>query len=366
MKKLLIAIISVVMMLSVAAVFTACPKNIDVGISMPDAELARWQSDADYLQAEFEKEGYTVEQQIADGTTAMQISQIEGMIAKNVKVLIISAIDSKTLLGVLTQARAAGVIVIAYDRMLMDTPNVDYYCSFDGLLVGVAQAEFIVDALDLENATEAKTIEIFNGSDTDANAKLFYDGAMSVLKPYLDDGSLVVKSGKTAFLDCATEGWKAAVAQARMDTIIANQYAGTEVLDAVLCANDSTALGCSTSLKENYIKAGRTAYPVITGQDCELGNVALMIKDRQSMSVFKDLRVLAKNTKDLVLAVLADDQTALDKVVNDKTNQSNGKKIVPSYIGPVESVTKANYVEKLVTSGYYTQKQIDDQVAGLA
>ena len=321
-----------------------------IGVSMPTQDLQRWNQDGSNMKAELEAAGYTVELQYASNDIATQVSQIETMITNGCELLVIASIDGDSLGTVLAQAKEQGIPVIAYDRLIMNSDAVSYYATFDNYLVGQTQGQYIVDALDLDNAEGPFNMEIVTGDPGDNNVNYFYGGAMDVLQPYIDEGKLVVKSGQTEFEECATQAWDSAKAQDRMDTIIAGNYSDGTNLDAVLCSNDSTALGVANSLAASYTGE----YPVITGQDCDLANVKNLIAGKQAMDIFKDTRTLADQVVTMVEAVLSGEEAE----VNDTESYDNGTGVIPTYLCEPVVVTADNYQEYLIDSGYYTEDQL--------
>jgi putative multiple sugar transport system substrate-binding protein len=268
------------------------------------------------------------------------------MISSGAQVLVIASIDGDSLGTVLAQAKEAGISVIAYDRLIMNSDAVSYYATFDNYMVGTKQGEYIEQQLDLKNAAGPFNMEIFTGDPGDNNARFFYGGAIDVLKPYIDEGKIVVKSGQVDFDKVATANWATENAQSRMDAIISANYADGTKLDAVLCSNDSTALGVTNSLEANYTGD----WPIITGQDCDVANVKNMIAGKQSMSIFKDTRTLAAKTVEMVDAIMK----GTDAPVNDTKTYDNGTGIIPSYLLVPTVVTKDNIQQELVDTGYYT------------
>ena len=232
----------------------------------------------------------------------------------------------------------------------MNSDAVSYYATFDNYKVGQKQGEYLVEALGLENAAEPKNIELFTGDPADNNCVFFFGGAMDVIQKYIDEGKLVVKSGQTAFEQVATANWDSEKAQNRMDTIIAGNYSDGTVLDAVLCSNDSTALGVENALAASY----SGPYPVITGQDCDIATVKNMLNGKQAMSVFKDTRTLATQVVKMVDAVMQGGEAA----INDTSSYDNGTGIIPTYLCEPVVVTIDNYKEMLIESGYYTEDQV--------
>lgn len=362
MKKILIAILSVIMLVSVAATLTACGGSKDVGIAMPTSDLQRWNQDGAALKKGFEDKGFSVDLKFSNNAVTTQINDIENMVTQGVKVLVISAIEGTALGRPLEQAKKKGIIVIAYDRLIMNTPDVDYYTSFDNFAVGVAQGKYIEDKLGLKTleAGQSKNIEFIAGDPGDNNATLFFDGAMSILGDYLKGTSPKLKclSGQTKFEEVSTAAWSSEKAQTRFDTIKGFYNTSDKKLDAVCASNDSTAQGVTASLKSLYTT--KEAFPILTGQDCDKVSVKNMKDGFQSMSVFKDTRTLAKNTVDLVLAVLdGKEQTDLikDKLLNNDSYH-NGIRTVHANISDVVVVTTANIQEMLIDSGYYKASDI--------
>ena len=321
-----------------------------VGVAMPTKDLQRWNQDGANMEAQLKEAGYEVDLQYASNDIATQVSQIENMISSGAKVLVIASIDGDSLGTVLEQAKEAGVSVIAYDRLIMNSDAVNYYATFDNKLVGTKQGEYIRDQLDLDNAAGPFNLEIFTGDPGDNNAKFFYGGAMEVLQPYIDAGKLVVKSGQIDFDKVATANWATENAQSRMDAIISANYADGSKLDAVLCSNDSTALGVTNSLEANY----KGDWPIITGQDCDIANVKNMIAGKQSMSIFKDTRDLAAQTVKMVDAIMMGSEAP----VNDTKTYDNGKLVVPSYLCEPVFADKDSYKKLLIDSGYYKEEDL--------
>ena len=324
-----------------------------VGISMPTKVSARWIADGDNMVKQFTAAGYETDLQYADDNIPNQLAQIENMVVKGVDVLVIAAIDGTTLSDVLAQAAEEGTTVIAYDRLIRDSENVDYYATFDNFQVGVLQASYIRDALDLENTEGPYNVELFGGSPDDNNAYFFYDGAMSILQPYIDSGKLVVGSGQVGMDKVSTLRWSGSTAQARMDNLLSAFYSDARV-DAVLSPYDGISIGIISSLKGVGYGSDDLPMPVITGQDAEVPSVKSIIAGEQTSTVFKDTRELAKVTVDMVNAVLAGEEVP----VNDTETYDNGVKVVPSYLLAPVSVDINNWEEVLITSGYYTEDEI--------
>ena len=321
-----------------------------IGVSMPTKDLQRWNQDGENMQKMLEEAGYEVDLQYASNDVQTQLSQVENMISSGAQVLVIAAIEGSSLGEALDMAKENDIPVIAYDRLLMESDAVSYYATFDNYMVGQVQGQYVIDTLDLENADGPFNIEFTAGDPGDNNAGFFFNGAMDLLKPYLDEGKLVCKSGQTTFEECATKEWKTENAQSRAENIIASNYADGTNIDAWLCSNDSTALGVENALEANYTGE----YPIVTGQDCDKANVKNMIAGKQSMSVFKDTRTLAEQVVKMVGQILEGEEVD----VNDTETYNNNVKVVPSFLCEPVFADVNNYEELLLESGYYTEDDL--------
>lgn len=328
----------------------AAPSGNKVGVAMPTKDLQRWNQDGSNMQAELEAAGYEVDLQYASNDVATQVSQIENMINGGCSVLVIASIDGESLTTVLEGAKSKNIPVIAYDRLIKNTDAISYYATFDNYKVGQTQGQYIVDALDLDNAEGSFNMEITGGSPDDNNATFFYNGAIDVLKPYMDAGKIVVPSGQIDFATVGTPAWATETAQARMENILSSNYSDGTTLHIALCSNDSTALGVENALAANYTGE----YPVVTGQDCDIANVKNMIDGKQSMSVFKDTRTLASQVVKMVGQILKGETVE----VNDTTTYDNGTGVIPSYLCEPVFADANNYKELLIDSGYYTEADL--------
>jgi putative multiple sugar transport system substrate-binding protein len=324
-----------------------------VGIAMPEKTIARWIADGNNMVEQFHAAGYKTILQYANDDLPTQLAQLENMILNDVDVLIIAAIDGTTLTGVLSQAAERDIKVIAYDRLIRGSANVDYYATFDNFQVGVIQGSYIEKALGLKSGKGPYNIELFGGSPDDNNAYFFYNGAMSVLQPYIDSGKLVVKSGQMGMDKVSTLRWDGAAAQSRMDNLLSAYYTDARV-DAVLAPNDGLATGIISSLKGLGYGSKGTPMPVITGQDAEIQSVKAIIAGDQSSTVFKDTRELAKVTVSMVQALMENGTPQ----INDTKTYDNGVKVVPSFLLKPVSVDASNWKSVLIDSGYYTMDQI--------
>ncbi|WP_077032651.1 multiple monosaccharide ABC transporter substrate-binding protein [Pelomonas sp. KK5] len=323
-----------------------------IGVSMPTKSSARWIADGDNMVKTLQGKGYKAVLQYADDDIPNQLAQVENMITQKVKVLVIAAIDGTTLSNALQKAHDAGIKVIAYDRLIRGSANVDYYTTFDNFQVGVLQAGTIVDKLGLKAGKGPFNIELFGGSPDDNNAFFFYNGAMSVLDPYIKSGKLVVRSKQMGMDKVGTLRWDGAVAQARMDNLLSAFYGNARV-DAVLSPYDGLSIGILSSLKGVGYGTPKQPFPVVSGQDAEVASVKSMLRNEQYSTIFKDTRELAKVTANMIDAILSGKQPE----INDTKTYDNGKKVVPSYLLKPVAVTLENWKPVLIGSGYYKEEQ---------
>lgn len=324
-----------------------------IGISMPTKSSLRWIADGNNMVEVLKEKGYKSDLQYAEDEIPNQLSQIENMVTKGAQVLVIAAIDGTTLSEILQKAADSNIKVIAYDRLIRGSPNVDYYATFDNFQVGVLQAQSIEKELGLKEGKGPFNIELFGGSPDDNNAFFFYDGAMSVLQPYIDSGKLVIQSGQKGMKQVGTLRWDGAVAQARMDNLLSSNYTDKRV-DAVLSPYDGLSIGILSSLKGVGYGTPDLPMPVVTGQDAEVPSVKSIIAGEQRSTIFKDTRDLAKVAAGMVDAVV----TGSNPEVNDTKTYDNGVKVVPSYLLKPILVDKSNYKEVLVDSGYIKPEQL--------
>ncbi|MFF3393575.1 multiple monosaccharide ABC transporter substrate-binding protein [Streptomyces sp. NPDC002669] len=327
-------------------------KGGTVGLAMPTKASERWIADGRNMAEQFRKAGYRADLQYGDDKVENQVAQIENMITKGHRLLVVAAIDGSALTDVLRRAEDAGIPVIAYDRLIMGTGSVDYYASFDNERVGMLQARYIADELGLDGPGRPYNIELFAGSPDDNNTKYFWNGAIKVLKPYLDSGRLVVRSGQKKLSQATTLRWDGGTAQKRMDDLISKNYGDARV-DAVLSPYDGISLGIISALKSAGYGTRGQPLPVVTGQDAELASVKSVIAGEQTQTVFKDTRKLAAQAVRMGDAVL----NGRKPEVNNVKDYDNGKKVVPSYLLKPVSIDKTN-TQLLVTEGYFTAGQL--------
>ena len=381
MKKLIVMLLALTMVVSMAACGAEAPAETKapaaaetqapadaeeaapadevktVGISMPTKSLERWNRDGSYLKEEFEKAGYKVELTYSDNDVTQQNNDINNLVASNIDLLIVAAIDGEALTQVLGEAKDAGIPVIAYDRLIMNTDAISYYVSFDNYTVGTLQGQYVEKALDLKNAGDKTyNIEFTGGDPADNNARFFFQGAVDVLNPYIEAGTLKVVSGQTEFEQVATAQWNTDTALARMQNVLASYYSDGTILDAVVCSNDSTALGSAQAITTDY--AGGNA-PIITGQDGDIANLRNIVDGIQTMTVYKNVANEAVATLELAKAILAGETPAAELAENlgiecayDTSSYDNGTGIIPSYLLVPTVITKDN-LQDLVDTGLY-------------
>ena len=324
-----------------------------IGIAMPTKSSSRWISDGNSMVEQFTAAGYETDLQYAEDDIPNQLAQIENMITKGVDVLVIAAIDGTTLSNALENAAASGIKVIAYDRLIRDSGNVDYYATFDNFKVGVQQATSLVNGLKERFGDGPYNVELFGGSPDDNNAFFFYNGAMSVLQPLIDAGTIVIPSGQMGMDVVGTLRWDGAVAQARMDNLLSANYTDKQV-HGVLSPYDGLSIGILSSLKGVGYGSGDLKMPIVSGQDAEVPSVKSILAGEQYSTIFKDTRELARVTVGMVDALLQGGEPE----INDTKTYDNGVKVVPSYLLEPVSVDASNWEKVLIGSGYYTMDQI--------
>ncbi|MFI7436338.1 multiple monosaccharide ABC transporter substrate-binding protein [Micromonospora haikouensis] len=337
------------------------PTDLTIGVSMPTQTSERWIADGNSVKEKLQAKGYKVDLQYAGDDIPIQSQQIDQMITQGADVLIIAAIDGTALTGQLQAAAQAKIPVISYDRLILGSPNVDFYVSFDNYKVGVAQATALLVGLGLQNkdgskgtATGPFTIELFAGSLDDNNTQYFFGGAMDTLKPFFDNGTLKVKSGQTKIEQAATLRWQQGVAQTRMEDLLTSSYNDGATVDGVLSPYDGISRGIITALQNAGYGKGKKKLPVVTGQDAEIASIKLINDGVQSSTVFKDTRLLAEQAAIAAEAFLQEKQPQ----ANDTTTYNNKVKVVPAYLLPIQTVFKDDIKSVLVDSGYWTAEEV--------
>jgi putative multiple sugar transport system substrate-binding protein len=333
-----------------------------IGVAMPTKSSERWIQDGDAVKSQLEEAGYEVDLQYAEDDIPTQVSQIENMITKGATALIVASIDGTTLTNVLDDAKSADIPVIAYDRLLRDTDAVSYYATFDNFLVGQQQAWSVTNGLgltELDGTAKADApagpfnIELFAGSPDDNNATFFFDGAMDVLQPLIDAGTLVVQSGQTDFTAVATLRWDGETAQSRMEDILTSTYSGDTKVNAVLSPYDGISRGIISALESSGYTVG-AEWPIISGQDAELDSVKAIVSGEQYATIFKDTRDLAAKAVEMTTAVLNGDEPE----VNNTEDYDNGEFVVPSYLLVPSIVVKDNIQSELIDTDYWTAAEV--------
>jgi putative multiple sugar transport system substrate-binding protein len=310
-------------------------KDSLIGVSLPQKTSENWVLAENLFKTDLASAGFKADVQFANGGVSEQQNQIQSMVTKGAKVIVVGAIDGSQLGTQLKAAKDAGAVVIAYDRLVKNTDAVNYYVAYDNFKVGVLQGNALLEGMAKKKASGPYNIELFAGSPDDANAQVFFDGAMSVLKPKIDDGTLKVVSGQTSFNQVVTQGWKAENAQKRMDTLISGSYSSAE-LDGVLSPNDTLARAILTS-----VKAAGKPTPVVTGQDSEVESVKSIMAGEQYSTINKDTRNLVKATIEMVQAI----QKGQEPKITDTKQYNNGVKVVPAFLLDPVIVTKENAAE---------------------
>jgi putative multiple sugar transport system substrate-binding protein len=340
-------------------------EDLTIGVSMPTQTSERWIADGNNVKEQLEGEGYTVDLQYANDDIPTQSQQIDQMITEGADILVVAAIDGTALSGQLENAAANNIPVISYDRLIRDTENVDFYVTFDNFEVGVAQGNALLTGLGLRNedgspgtATGPFNVELFAGSLDDNNAFFFWDGAMSVLQPLIDDGTLVVKSGQTNIEQAAILRWQQETAQRRMEDLLTSAYNDGTRVDGVLSPYDGLSRGIITALQNAGYGPMLDAQPqpmaVVTGQDAEIASVKLINDGVQSSTIFKDTRLLAEQA----VAAASAFAEGNEPEANDTETYNNGVKVVPSYLLPVETVFADDIQSVLIDSGYWTADEV--------
>ncbi|WP_105567025.1 multiple monosaccharide ABC transporter substrate-binding protein [Microbacterium halophytorum] len=346
----------------------AAAEDIQVGVAMPTETSERWIADGDAVKSQLEEAGYEVDLQFANDDIPRQQQQLDQMITNGADILIVASIDGTALATQLENAASKGIPVIAYDRLINGTEDVDFYVTFDNYTVGVQQAQSLLRGLGYldENYEETgldeeKIIEVFAGSPDDNNATFFYNGAMDTLKPFLDDGRLTIGSGQDDFDTVSTLRWDQATAQKRMEDLITSTYdGGSGQLDGVLSPFDGISRGIITALENaGYGSTIEEGLPVLSGQDAEIASVKMIEDGVQYATIFKDTRKLATAAVDAASAYAEGSEPE----ANDTESYDNGVKVVPSFLLESDIVTQAEIQPLLIDSEYWTEDEVASGVA---
>ncbi|MCS3493792.1 putative multiple sugar transport system substrate-binding protein [Arthrobacter sp. JUb119] len=342
---------------------STAPEDIQVGVAMPTETSERWIADGEAVKSQLEAAGFEVDLQFANDDIPTQQQQIDQMITKGSDILVVASIDGTALSTQLQAAADQDIPIISYDRLINGTENVDFYVTFDNYNVGVQQATSLLTGMGLADEEGKRTskegkfnVELFAGSIDDNNAHFFWKGAMDTLKPYLDDGTLTVKSGQTKIEQAATLRWSQEEAQSRMEDLITAHYQGGKTkIDGILSPFDGISRGIITALSNaGYGKTIEAGLPIISGQDAEIASVKLIDDGVQYATIFKDTRKLATQAVEAVKSYAGGGEPE----ANDTETYDNGKKVVPSYLLDSDIVVKDNITSLLVDSEYYTAEEV--------
>jgi putative multiple sugar transport system substrate-binding protein len=316
---------------------TGFAADATIGVALPQKTSENWVLAEGLFNDGLKKAGFKPDVQFANGGVSEQQNQIQAMVTKQAKVIVIGAIDGAQLGTQVKAAKDSGAIVIAYDRLIKNTADVDFYIAYDNRKVGQLQGQALLDGMKAKKPNGPYNIELFAGSPDDANAQVFFDGAMDVLKPKIDDGTLKVTSGQTSFNQVVTQGWKAENAQKRMDTLLSANYTSA-TLDGVLSPNDTLARAIITS-----VKAAGKPIPIVTGQDSEVESVKSIMAGEQYSTINKDTCALVADTIKMVQSLQKGQNPPPG--INDTKQYNNGVKVVPAQLLTPVIVTKANAKE---------------------
>lgn len=353
---LLISAVLCIALLSGCSNMSANKDSKIIGISLPTKSLERWNRDGIYLKEQFESQGYNVELRYSNDDVYQQNNDIECLIADGVDVLIVVPIDGDALSQTLKRAGEDGIEIISYDRLIRNTDAIDYYVSFDNNGVGRLQGQYIIDSLNLDKAQGTYNIEFVLGDPADNNATYYFNGAMEVLKPYLDSGKLNIPSGKESFEEAATPGWSTDDAYENMQNTLASYYSDGSRLDAVLASNDAVALGASKAIQSDYKGSN---FPIITGQDADIITIHNIVDNTQAMTVFKNVNEEAAVAVEVAGALLEGRKPSDELIASlpkgtvfDTESYNNNARVVSSYLLPPAVITRAN-LDTLVATGHY-------------
>ncbi len=305
-----------------------------IGVSLPWLGTQNWKEAEEMFTEELTAAGYNPIVQAADQKVTQQQQQIESMIENGANVIVVGPVDGSQLGSVLEQAKEAGVYVIGYDRLLENTSGVDGVVQFGSVRTGELQAQALLDGLAEQKGEGPYNIELFGGGPADPNAPNFFTGAMSVLQPKIDDGTLVVVSEQTDFTQCATVDWDNSKAQSRMDSLLSGFYSDKEI-DGVLCPNDGIARACITACEN----AGQDI-PVVSGLDAENESIEWIWEGKQYSTVAKPTDELVAKTIEIIDSLKAGNGMPSTDVTAD-----NGVIDVPIYELDPTVVTKENIKE---------------------
>lgn len=333
--------------------------KFSVGVVLPTKDEPRWIQDETRFRDAFQKAGYDVQILFSQGDSAKEKANVESLINQGVKVIIICPHDATAAAAAAAEARAAGIKVVSYDRLIRDTDAVDYYVTFDSVSVGEAQAQYLVD----KATGTGLPLYLYAGAATDNNAFLFFEGAWNVLQPKIVDGTFVIKNSAEAvalqdkatltrdemskIIGQITTNWDFAVAKNLAEANLTAAAAADKGDVFILAPNDGT----SRSIADVFAADKDVTSYIITGQDAEIPSVQYIIDGKQSMTVLKDVRTLVADAIAAAVAYLEGKEPAKT------TTYNNGVIDVPAKPSAVISVDKTNVKAALIDSGYYEAKE---------
>jgi len=329
--------------------------KLQVGIVLPTKDEPRWIQDETRFRDALKAAGYEVEILFSQGSSAKEKENVEALITKGIKVLIICPQDGTAAAAAADEARKAGVKVISYDRLIRDTAAVDYYVTFDSIAVGAQQAQYLVD-----NAKgTGNPLYLYAGAASDNNAFIFFEGAWGVLQPKIADGTFVIKNSSEAIalkdkatltrdeqakiIGQITTNWDFNTAKNLAESNLTAATTADKGSVFILAPNDGTA----RAIADAFAADKDVTSFFVTGQDAEKASVQYIIDGKQSMTVFKDVRTLVKDAISAAVALLKNETPAA------KGSYNNGKVDVPAIQSAVVTVDKANVKSALIDSGYY-------------
>lgn len=360
MRKILSAcMVLALFLLLIGSAALASDTGVNVGIVLPTKDEPRWLQDQARFESVIADTDYSVEVLFSQGSSGTERINVETLINKGVEVLIICAHDAGAAGLTVELAKAEGITVISYDRLITGTEAVDYYVTFDSVSVGEAMGQYLLD-----NAEgEGNSLYLYAGAATDNNAFLFFEGAWNILQPKIADGTFVIRNSSeaialsdqpvltreqmAAIIGQITTDWDFNVAKSKAEAHLTTATAAEKGLCYVLAPNDGTA----RSIADVFAADADVNGYYITGQDAEIASVQYVIDGLQSMTVFKDTRTLAQDAMDMAITIIQGQEPQTD------TSYNNTLIDVPAKQTPVVVVTKENVKDALVDSGYYAASQ---------
>lgn len=335
--------------------------KVDVGIVLPTKDEPRWVQDEQRFKDALKDSKYSTEILFSQGSSAKEKENVESLLNKGIKVLIITPQDGAAAGSAVEAAKKEGVTVIAYDRLITNTDAVDYYVTFDSLAVGAAQAQYLIDNANGSNVP----LYLYAGAASDNNAFLFFEGAWKVLQPKIADGTFKIANSSESeklkdnaelsrdqlskIIGQVTTNWDPNEAKNKAQTHLTAAKATLKGDVAILAPNDGTA----RSIADVFATDKAVKSFVVTGQDAEKASIQYIIDSKQSMTVFKDVRTLVKDAMGLAVEVLD------GKTPETTGSYDNGSKEVKAKQTDVIVVNKDNVKKELIDSAYYEASEFN-------